>query len=91
MSSREYRRDGIIHVFASLNCNGSEDHLKMCNHSAFFENLRCYTMATVVCKGMWKHKHYMIEIPFGKIIDVESRKTLCKDGANTHITLTILM
>ena len=56
--SSSYRRiDGITHVFASLICNGSEDHLKNCSHSVFMEDVNCYTIATAVCKGMWKHMH----------------------------------
>ena len=39
-------------MFVSLNCNGSEDHLKSCPHSGFLEDVSCYTIATAVCKGM---------------------------------------
>ena len=65
LSSRNYRTDGITHVFVSLNCNGSEDHLKNCQNRGFIEDVNCFTIATAICKGMWKDKQYMLGIEQG--------------------------
>ena len=43
-------------MFVSLNCNGSEDHLKNCPHRDFMEGVDCFYIARAVCKGVWKQK-----------------------------------
>ena len=61
-------------MLVSLNCNGSEDHLKNCPHRDFMKDVNCYTIATAVCKGMWKHvqvRHRARPIEYAKpVLDI---------------------
>ena len=57
LSSSNYKTDGKTHALVSLNCSGSEDHLKECPHHALLEYVDCFDIATVFCKGMWRHNY----------------------------------